>query len=755
MIMRRNTIVFFILTLYTPFFLNSCKPKSSEAEMLQVLQDTKARLYDHNNNFNPYAKIDFIDSVIAIHSVKGGGNLLAELYYKATVLMELGKSAEASDILKKVASNTDLPVDIMMENWNDLALSYLRTGEQTNCVMNHSIESCVFPIRGSGLHKNFTGSTQAIEIYKNYLQKNPGSYDSRWLLNIAYMTLGKYPQEVPKEWLIPGLGQDTIPGFKAFEDIAPQVGLGINNMAGGVIIEDFDNDGFLDIVTSGWGLEEPMHFFKNTGEGAFKDISEQSRLSKFTGGLNIQQTDYNNDGFKDIFVLRGAWHTLGFGNQPNSLLRNNGDGTFTDVTIEAGLLSFHPTQAASWNDYNNDGWLDVFIGNESNLGREKEMHPCELYINNKNGTFTNVAAAAKVNLELYVKGVTSGDYDKDGWQDLFLSTMSGKRVLLHNTMGKTGNVGFENTSHAAGIDLDTNRSFPTWFWDYDNDGWLDIFVCDYTFKEPLSYFAAADALGKPFAHTGEPCLYRNNRNGTFTNITKESGLFKTAYAMGANFGDIDNDGWLDFYLGTGNPDYRSLVPNKMFRSLGGKGFQDVTTSAKVGSLQKGHGVGFGDMDNDGDQDIYIEMGGAYIGDAYTSSFFLNPERNKNNWIDLSLEGTVSNKAAIGSQVKVTVTENGVKRSIYRDVNSGGSFGSSTLRREIGIGSATKIDEIEIKWHGSGKVQRFTNVPCNQFLKITEGKDELAKANAKKVKFQYNPADVISCPPGMSIVSIKK
>jgi hypothetical protein len=719
--------------------------------MTEVMQQTSAMTYSHKNNFESTAKLEYVDSLIGVHSVKGGGNLLAELFFKANVLLELGRSEEAVKLLSTLSANTDLPIDIMFGAWSDLALAYLRAGEQNNCVLNHSVESCVFPIRGSGLHKNEEGSRKAIEAYIHYLQKNPASLDSRWLLNIAYMTLGKYPQEVPKQWLIPRLGEDTVAGFKAFEDIAPQVGLGISNMAGGVILEDFDNDGLVDIVTSAWGLKDPMHYFRNTGEGAFEDISEKTGLSKISGGLNIQQTDFNNDGFKDIFVLRGAWHTLGFGNQPNSLLKNNGDGTFTDVTIESGLLSFHPTQAATWNDFNNDGWLDVFIGNESNLGREDVMHPCELFINNKNGTFTNVAKAASCNFELYVKGVTSGDYDNDGWKDLFLSTMSGKRLLLRNTTNNTGKVSFEDVSHESGIDLDTNRSFPTWFWDYDNDGWLDILVCDYTYGEPLSYYAAADALGKPFANTGQPCLYRNNQNGTFTNITKEAGLFKTAFAMGANFGDIDNDGWLDFFLGTGNPDYKSLVPNKMFRNLAGKGFQDVTTSAKVGSLQKGHGVGFGDMDNDGDQDVYIEMGGAYIGDAYTSSFFLNPERNKNNWVNITLEGVVANKAAIGSTIKLTITDNGVKRFIYRDVNSGGSFGSSPLRREIGIGAATKIDEIEIKWHGSAKVQRFTNVACNQFYKITEGKSEMAKTHNKIFKFQYNPAEVIACPPGMPVV----
>src|SRR5690348_6005014 len=144
-----------------------------------------------------------------------------------------------------------------------------------------------------------------------------------------------------------------------------------------------------------------MHFFRNTANGTFEDLSDKVGLKGITGGLNIMQTDYNNDGFKDIFVLRGAWKGK-YGKEPNSLLRNNGNGTFTDVTKESGLLSFHPTQAATWNDFNNDGWLDVFIGNESKDSTDKNIS--ELYINNRNGTFTNIAAESNTNINTFVKG---------------------------------------------------------------------------------------------------------------------------------------------------------------------------------------------------------------------------------------------------------------------------------------------------------------------------------------------------------------
>ena len=171
-------------------------------------------------------------------------------------------------------------------------------------------------------------------------------------------------------------------------------------------------------------------------------------------------------------------------------------------------------------------------------------------------------------------------------------------------------------------------------------------------------------------------MFRNKHDGTFEDVSASAGLNSIAFAMGANFGDIDNDGYLDFYLGTGNPQLRSAVPNKLFKNVDGKRFLDITTAARVGNLQKGHGVSFADLDNDGNEDIYIKMGGAYKGDAYESSFYLNPGQNRNHWISLLLEGTTSNKIAVGAKIKVTFNDNGVERSVYRDVNSGGSFGAN-------------------------------------------------------------------------------
>ena len=190
--------------------------------------------------------------------------------------------------------------------------------------------------------------------------------------------------------------------------------------------------------------------------------------------------------------------------------------------------------------------------------------------------------------------------------------------------------------------------------------------------------------------------------------------------MGLNFGDLDNDGWLDFYVGTGNPDFSTLVPNRMFRNDGGKRFQDVTTAGNFGHLQKGHGIAFGDVDNDGDQDIFEKMGGAYQSDRACSVLFENPGTPGNKWISLSLEGTKANRGAIGARVKVVAQTAAGPRAIYRTVGPGASFGSQTLRQHIGLGRATAVTSVEVRWPGSDVIQTFRGFKPGEHYRLREG-----------------------------------
>jgi hypothetical protein len=224
-------------------------------------------------------------------------------------------------------------------------------------------------------------------------------------------------------------------------------------------------------------------------------------------------------------------------------------------------------------------------------------------------------------------------------------------------------------------------------------------------------------------HHGETDrLYQGDGKGGFRDVTKEKGLERVTLPMGSNFGDADNDGYPDFYLGTGYPDYEGIMPNRMFYNLQGKSFADVTTASGLGHLQKGHGVAFADYDHDGDQDIFIEMGGAFPGDAFADAVFQNPGFG-NHWIVIKLVGNKSNRAGVGARIRAVVTESGSTRQIYKWVNSGGSFGGSPLRQQLGLGQASVVDRLEVYWPTSDATQTFERVPADQMIEIREGEDD--------------------------------
>jgi hypothetical protein len=214
-------------------------------------------------------------------------------------------------------------------------------------------------------------------------------------------------------------------------------------------------------------------------------------------------------------------------------------------------------------------------------------------------------------------------------------------------------------------------------------------------------------------------LYRNRADGSFEDVTRRVGLDRVFMPMGANYGDIDNDGFLDIYLGTGNPSYGSLLPSVLLRNGEGNVFRDVTTSSGTGELHKGHGVAFADLDNDGDEEIVFEVGGATPGDAHALRLFENPGHG-NAWIDLKLVGQKTNRAAIGARIAVTVENaDGSTRVVHRVVGSGGSFGASPLRQHLGLAKAVRIAAVDIWWPTSNTRQRFSDVAMNQSLQVTE------------------------------------
>ncbi len=570
-----------------------------------------------------------------------------------------------------------------------LGVGYLHKAEVTNGVYRHPGERCLFPIVPAMKYAKPADSEKAVQHFLAFLKDRPDDLEVKWLLMLAYMTLGEYPAAVPKQYLLPPESFHSQEDLGRFKDVAPAAGLNLFSMAAGVSVDDFQNNGRLDIVTSSYDMCQPMHYFRNKGDGTFEDCSSKAGMTGQLGGLNIVQADYDNDGCVDILVLRGGWEVP----QRKSLLRNNCDGTFTDVTVAAGLGQPTSTQTAVWADINNDGLLDLYVGNESG--------PNQLFLNNGDGTFKDISRGSGVDISAFTKGVTAADYDNDGYVDLYASNYRGYNSLFHNNHNGT----FTDIAKEAGV-LGTGHSFPTWFFDYDNDGWPDLFVASYNMSLDES---ARTYLGLPH-NAGTLKLYRNLGNGAFRDVTKEVGLDKLFMPMGSNFGDIDNDGYPDIYLGTGDPTYASLVPNVLLHNQVGKKFVDITASSGTGELHKGHGVAFADIDNDGDEDILTVIGGAAPGDSHAFRLFENPGHGA-DWISIKLVGVKSNRSAIGARIKVTAkSRGGESRAIYRTVGSGGSFGASPLEQHIGLGKAGAIDSLEVRWPGGSEApQRFVSV----------------------------------------------
>jgi len=601
-----------------------------------------------------------------------------------------------------------------------LAVSYFRLAEQENCNVNPAVSVCQL---GELHHMQQEGARRAIDVYEEILRAFPDDVGSRWLLNLAYMAVGGYPSRVPSQWLIPDLTRRRDASFPRFQNVAARVGADVTGLAGGLCIDDFNRDGLLDLFTTSWGLTDAVHLLLADGKGGYVDRTKAAGLDRITGGIDCVHADYDNDGNDDILVLRGGW--LGdAGAQPNSLLRNLGDGTFEDVTFAAGIASVQPTHSAAWADFNLDGYLDLFVGNESSVASGGSSHPSQLYLNNRNGTFTEVAPRVGIDLDAFVKGVVWGDVNNDGLPDLYVSVFDGPNHLYMNRGGASiDQWHFEDVAAALTVDK-PYRSFPTWIWDYDNDGWEDIIVFGYDLNVPLHEAVAREYIGHGAADTGERTyVYRNAGHGTFVDATPAAGLAdKAIYAMGSNFGDLDNDGWLDFYAGTGNPDPRSVVPNRMFHSVDGKRFEEVTLEGGFGLLQKGHGAAFADLDRDGDEDIFMVLGGAYEGDTFTSVLYENPGWRNRHWVTLELEGRAANRSAIGARVEIVAEDaSGAQRTIRRTVGTGGSFGAGPLQLHVGLGDAKRIAFVHITWPDSARTRTTDrNLEVDAFYRIVQG-----------------------------------
>lgn len=591
-----------------------------------------------------------------------------------------------------------------------LVLAAVRLGEQVNCIGSHEAASCILPIRDQGVHRDKAGAQAAVGYALELLQLAPDDLKALWFLNLAAMQAGVWPDGVPAAHRLAVERFEAPAPAGQFLDIGARLGVATFDLAGGSVVDDIDNDGYFDIVTSSMDPRKSLTYLHNEANGSFADHTARAGLDNQLGGLNMMHADYDDDGNVDLLVLRGGW-LQNLGSIRNSLLHNDGHGRFTDVTRSAGLAEpARPTQTGAWADFDGDGDVDLFIGNEGERrGERMHLFADNLFTNNGDGSFTDVAPAVGVTNDRYAKGSAWGDYDGDNDPDLYVSNVGPNR-LYRNDGGK-----FTDVAVALDVTQPQERSFATWFFDHDNDGDVDLFVANYVADvEDIT----ADLLGRPTPASLWPRLYRND-GGAFVDVTQSAGLNHPSLPMGANFGDIDEDGWLDIYLGTCSPSFESQMPNVMYRNNGDGTFADVTYTAGFGHLQKGHGVSFADLDRDGDSDVALQTGGFYPGDRFSNALFDNPGHGR-HWLSIKLEGTTSNASGVGARIHVRIAEADSERSIYRTVGTGGSFGGSPLEQFIGLGLAARVLTVDVDWPRSAQRQTFTDVPLDSAVRIVEG-----------------------------------
>lgn len=546
----------------------------------------------------------------------------------------------------------------------------------------------------------------------DWLEHRPVSVhdlSNQWLLHLAHERLGTPIETRPRSFSFRPDIADPAPTHLDFEDIAPALGLDKLDGYGPNAWGDFDGDGDFDLFVSGG--ETFAALFRNDGE-RFTEVSESAGLHQIRSCFSSTFADVDNDGWPDLYLGRDGWAGPG----PNSLYRNNGDGTFTDVTERSGLGDPADTFVHTWSDVDRDGFIDLYLANGITVSGEINR----LYHNNGDGTFSDVTA--RVGLEEPPGNRTIGaafaDYDGDGWPDLFVSGFETLNRLYRNR----GDGTFEEVAKKARVDgahyLTTG--YVSFFVDLDNDGWPDILRTalapwnDVLLGLSDQYDALPTVQKRHMSRNG-PRLYRNKQDGTFSEVAMDVGLVHPIGNMGANVADVDNDGWIDLYFGTGDPGLSRMEPDRFYHSSGDGTFTERTFVAGLGHIGKGHGITFSDLDGDGDLEIYAAEGGMVSGDLWANAFYLNRQTSGNNWIHIDLEGTTSNRDGIGA--KITIEAGGL--ILRQERRNGVGFGSSDSPTiEFGLGRATMIDRIHL-WWPSGLEQTFAGIPVNQRILVRE------------------------------------
>lgn len=550
---------------------------------------------------------------------------------------------------------------------------------------------------------------------------------------------------------------------------------------GGITAVDYDNDGYCDLFIPD-GVESRL--FHNNGDGTFTDVTKESGLSGLDGVSVGVFADYDNDGDKDCFISRTF--------RPNQLFRNDGDGHFTDVTAESGIGEDCCTTVASWADYNNDGYLDLYVGRYLDPRKAipttfyaRNGEPNQLYRNNGDGTFTNVTQQAGVGETGLCLGTVIGDYNDDGWPDLYVVNDFGRNTLYRNDRdGTFTDVTVESNTLAYGAGMNAT------FGDYDNDGRLDLYVTN--IRSDYAWFAESPTIRRymynSFAQgvwlTDMPLyfeifrqsgfgfvgvfqqmasgnsLLRNKGDGTFEDVSSKAAANPPGWFWGAGMYDFDNDGWKDIYAADGwvyndrdteieldflnnvvsrqadyktglffDPDHFGQTSwhgwehNRMLRNNGDGTFVEIGRPSGTDLITNSRGVAVADFWNRGSLDIAISAS------SDRHALLKNEVGARRHWIAVELTGTQSNRDAVGA--RVIIHANGQLQ--MREVVLGDGYGSqSALRQYFGIGGAEKVDDLTVHWPKSGIVQTFRDLRSDQIVQVTEG-DPALKVRSFEVK----------------------
>lgn len=512
---------------------------------------------------------------------------------------------------------------------------------------------------------------------------------------------------------------------------------------------DYDKDGNVDLYVTDSHLGQPNKLFRNRGDGTFVDVAEQAGVARANEqhgtSMDAVWGDYNNDGHLDLYVVKWGW---------NILYRAKGDGTFTDVTDAAGVGDRGNGNTAIWLDYDDDGYLDLYVGNYFryvdlwHLTNTRVMHEDfetahdaganVLYHNNGDGTFTSVGEELGVADTGWTLDVGAADYDNDGDQDLVLANDFGQdRVYRLNSDATFTDV----TDEAIG--WDTRKGMNVDFGDYNNDGWLDLYITNIWTKE--------------YVKEGNQ-LYRNMGDGTFADISFEANVYDAGWCWAGLFWDYDNDGDLDIMVANGyisgdpkdeyfiklattvtkpgfdpvdatnwptmgNSNFVGYEPSRVWRNEGNELFTEVAHDLGLADTRDGRGLGIADFDNDGDLDVYISNQGQ------DGVLYRNDIGNKNNWLQIELNGTNCNRDAIGT--RVTLVSEGLTQ--IREMDGGdGDHCQSPYRLHFGLGKRKTIGYLELRWP-TGFVERVHGIKPNQLMKFTENTPRPFLEQRKRLK----------------------